>query len=218
MNQQIEIEKLKNLPSLKKGWVRLVHRCIYKDHVENIKKNGLIFNRNAANSTAFERGGSYDRPTSMVSVYNENTFWQSLYKDDFACFDNSRYADTKLIFDMPLDEFCLLEATGKIIKGKIDSKYLVGQIANINSENKELALPVDEIKKAEQISRKNPASSVFPNNVKGLIDAWCKNINPDKKEKAKSAIYKAMQRYKNEWIVINAKPMQNNNIHTGKIR
>lgn len=209
MNTQIEIEKLKRLPSLKKSWVRLVHRC-NQNQAENIKENGLIFNRNAAKCTSSQRGGTYNYPSAMVSVYNEDTFWQSIYKDDFSCYDNANNADTKLIFDMPIDEFSLLQTAGRLIKGKIDSKFLVGRIANINGKNKDLVLPAEEINKTEQISRQNPSSSAQPNNVEDLIDSWCANIDFDKRKKVKNIIYTAMHRFaedlKSEWNI-----EQNNN-------
>ena len=34
--EQIGYSKLEDLPSLRDGWVRLVHRCIYKNNVKNI--------------------------------------------------------------------------------------------------------------------------------------------------------------------------------------
>lgn len=76
-------------------------------------------------------------------------------------------------------------------------------VANINSENKELFLPVEEIKRAEQISRKNPSSAVQPDNVENLIDTWCANIDLEKRKKVKNIIYKNMHRFvedlKHEW-------------------
>ncbi len=35
VNNQPQYTKLEDLPSLKQGWIRLVHRCIYKDHVDS---------------------------------------------------------------------------------------------------------------------------------------------------------------------------------------
>ena len=73
-HNKTEYTKLEDLPSLKEGWVRLVHRCIYKDHVDGIRKNGLVFNRSAAKLSPLQKGASYSDITSMASVYNDHLF------------------------------------------------------------------------------------------------------------------------------------------------
>ena len=52
------------------------------------------------------------------------------------------------VFDMPLDEFCFLQVVGRFIHGKVDSKYIVGCIPNINGANKHLQMSDEEINKA----------------------------------------------------------------------
>lgn len=172
---QIKYDKPEDLPSLRKGWVRLVHRCIAKsisgpDNIESIKQNGLVFNRQAADIAPHARGGTYRHITEMASIYTEEDFWQSMKKDDFACYNDARYADTKLVFDMPIDEFVFLQRFGRRIKGTIDSKYLVGVIKNVNGANKNLSMPLPEVNKAAYRSMKNPPSQAEPNNVENLIE------------------------------------------------
>ena len=65
VNNQPQYTKLEDLPSLKQGWIRLVHHCIYKDHVDSIRENGLIFNREAAKLSPLQRGSSYIRVKSF---------------------------------------------------------------------------------------------------------------------------------------------------------
>ena len=190
--------KLEDLPALRKGWVRLVHRCVYKDHVASIKANGLVFNRGAAQLTSSQRGGSYSGVCDMASVYNEDSFWQSMRQDDFACYDNARFADTKIIFDMPTDEFCLLETCGRKIKGKIDSKYIVGCVPNINGANEELKQTNKEIIQAELKSRHNPPSSAEVNNVEAMIDELLAKCKSDKKAQLRYMVYERMERCKEE--------------------
>ena len=174
INNQPQYTKLEDLPSLKQGWIRLVHRCLYKDHVDSIRKSGLIFNREAAKLSSLQKGACYSDITSMASVYDEKTFWESMHKDDFACYDNARYADTKIVFDMPLDEFCLLEVFGRKIRGKVDNKYIVGVIPNVNGANKNLILSAEEVNVAKQKSQNNPSLSVKPNNVEQMIEELIK--------------------------------------------
>jgi len=207
-NNQPEYSKLENLPSLKEGWVRLVLRCIYKDHVNSIKENGLIFNRNAAKLTPLQRGASYPNITHMASVYDESSFWESIHKDDFCYYDNARYADTKIIFDIPLDEFCLLEKVGRIIKGKVDNKYIVGIIPNVNGANKLLHMSDEEICKAEKISRNNPPSSAKANNIEVMIDELLKNCKMNNKEDLRSIIYKGIENCKED-LKFDLAPNQN---------
>ena len=198
INYQSQYTKLEDLPSLKQGWIRLVHRYIYKDHVDSIRKSGLIFNREAAKLSSLQKGACYSDITSMASVYDEKTFWESMHKDDFACYDNARYADTKIVFDMPLDEFCLLERYGRIIKGKVDSKYIIGIIPNVNGANKSLQTSHEEIDIAEKISRNTPSSSVETNNIETIIDELLANSKSDKKEELRNRVYKNMQRCKKD--------------------
>ena len=197
-NNQPTYTKLEDLPSLKKGWVRLVHRCIYRDHVNSIKDNGLIFNREAAKLTPLQRGSSYPNITHMASVYDESSFWDSMHKDDFCYYDNARYADTKIVFDMPLDEFCLLETLGRRVKGKIDSKYIVGCVPNINGANKNLYLSSEEVNLAKQKSRNNLSSQVEPNNVELMIDELIANSNPNKREQLRNMIHERMNNCKED--------------------
>ena len=203
-------DKLENLPSLKKGWVRLVHRCISGNgkNIQNIKANGLIFNREAAKCLPHQKGGSYSHPTSMVSIYNEDTFWQSMQKDDFACFNDDRLADAKLVFDMPMEEFCFLQACGRIIKGKIDSKYLVGCIENVNAQNLHLKSPISEILRAERISKSNPSSSAKPNNMTTLINHLIMKFPKEKRQEASSKIYDKMADVKTEMLAFFAEEKQ----------
>lgn len=193
MNNAQQYDKLEDLPSLKKGWVRLVHRCIYKDHVNSIKRNGLVFNRNAAQLSLSQKGGSYYDITSMASVYDETSFWESMRHDDFSCYDNARYADTKIVFDMPIDEFCLLEKYGCLIKGRIDSKYISGCIPNVNGANKNLTLPEEKITQAANKSRNNLPLSVQPNNVDKMVEELLLRCKSDKKEELRTIVYERIK-------------------------
>lgn len=208
VNNQPQYTKLEDLPSLKQGWIRLVHRCIYKDHVDSVRENGLIFNREAAQLTPLQKGACYSDITSMASVYDEESFWDSVYKDDFACYDNARYADTKIVFDMPLDEFCLLEKVGRKIRGKVDSKYIVGIIPNVNGANKNLILSAKEVYTAKQKSQNNPPSQAYPNDIKVIIDELLSASKYDKKEELRSKIYESIKRCKED-LEFDFKPNQN---------
>ena len=185
MANEIRHDKLENLPSLKEGWVRLVHRCIYNDSVDSIKKDGLIFNGTAAGLAR----GAYDRVTQMASVYNETSFWDSMRKDDFFIYDNAKYADTKIVFDMPLDEFCFLQTVGRFVHGKVDSKYIVGCVPNVNGTNKQLVMSDAEINKAEQKSRNNPPSPAQPNNLDVMIAKFLSTLDSDRREQIKTSLY-----------------------------
>ena len=162
-NNIIKYDELDSLPSLPKDWVRLVHRCkatsLGRNIVDNIKKNGLIFNRSVAQIAPSQRGGTYPSPGYMVSTYNEELFWKKVEKDDFFCFDDAKYADTQIIFDIPFDEFCFLEKYGTIAVGKIDAKYIVGVIPNYNGYNKKICLSKEDVLKAKEKSINNPPSS-----------------------------------------------------------
>jgi hypothetical protein len=193
INYQSQYTKLEDLPSLKQGWIRLVHRCIYKDHVDSIRKSGLIFNREATKLSSLQKGACYSDITSMASVYDEKTFWESIHKDDFCCYDNARYADTKIVFDMPLDEFCFLQAVGRFVHGKIDSKYIVGCVSNVNGANKQLQMPEEQVDKAEQKSRNNPPSSAQPNNLDVMITKFLSTRNADRREQIKASLYELMK-------------------------
>ena len=198
INYQPHYTKLEDLPSLKQGWVRLVHRCIYKDHVDSICENGLIFNREAAKLSPLQRGSSYPNITHMASVYDEESFWESMHKDDFACYDNARYADTKIVFDMPLDEFCLLETFGRKIRGKVDNKYIVGVIPNVNGANKNLILSAEEVNVAKQKSQNNPTTSATPNDVEMIVDELVSNSKYGNKEELRSRIYERIENCKED--------------------
>lgn len=198
VNNQPQYTKLEDLPSLKQGWIRLVHRCIYKDHVDSIRENGLIFNREAAKLSPLQRGSSYPNITHMASVYDEESFWESMHKDDFACYDNARYADTKIVFDMPLDEFCLLEVFGRKIRGKVDNKYIVGVIPNVNGANKNLILSAEEVNVAKQKSQNNPTTSATPNDVEMIVDELVSNSKYGNKEELRSRIYERIENCKED--------------------
>lgn len=165
--------KLDELPSLPKDWIRLVHRLrgqsLGKDVIQNIKDNGLIFNRSVANPPPSQRGGTYPSPGYMVSAYNEELFWEKLKKDDFFVFDDAKYADTQIVFDMPMDEYCFLEKFGRVAVGKIDPKYIVGVIPNYNGYNKKLTLPKEEVERAKQKSQNNPPAPISPDGLDTLI-------------------------------------------------
>ncbi len=191
-NQTEIFDELCQIPPLREGWVRLVHRCIDKGStVANITKFGLVFNKEAAGLTNI-KGGSYNSITEMASAYDENGFWDSLKHDDFYCYDNARYADTKLIFDIPLEEFCFLETFGRRIKGKVDAKYLVAKISNINGENSDITLPQEKIIQAQSVSRSNPYPQVQSNNLEEMIDKFLEKFpfekRAEKKEKVKDMI------------------------------
>lgn len=196
--EQIGYSKFEDLPSLRDGWVRLVHRCIYKDHVDSIRENGLIFNRDAAKLSPLQRGSSYPNITHMASVYDEESFWKSMHKDDFSCYNDAEYSDTKIVFDMPLDEFCFLQKFGRKIKGKIDSKYIVGIIPNVNGANKDLQTSHEKIDKAEKISCNNPPASIGANNVKIMIDELLKKIKSDNKEEYRNIVYERIKQCKED--------------------
>ena len=191
-NQTEIFDELCQIPPLREGWVRLVHRCIDKGStVTNITKFGLVFNKEAAGLTNI-KGGSYNSITEMASAYDENGFWDSLKHDDFYCYDNARYADTKLIFDVPLEEFCFLETFGRRVKGKVDAKYLVAKISNINGENSDITLPQEKIIQAQSVSRSNPYPQVQSNNLEEMIDKFLEKFpfekRAEKKEKVKDMI------------------------------
>lgn len=191
-NQTEIFDELCQIPPLREGWVRLVHRCIDKGStVANITKFGMVFNKEAAGLTNI-KGGSYNSITEMASAYDENGFWDSLKHDDFYCYDNARYADTKLIFDVPLEEFCFLETFGRRIKGKVDAKYLVAKISNINGENSDITLPQEKIIQAQSVSRSNPYPQVQSNNLEEMIDKFLEKFpfekRAEKKEKVKDMI------------------------------
>lgn len=186
-NTSIKYDKLEDLPSLPKDWIRLVHRCkglsIGRNIVDNIKENGLIFNREASQIPPSQRGGSYPSPGYMVSAYNEELFWKKIEKDDFFIFDDAKYADTQIVFDMPLDEYCFLEKFGRVVVGKIDPKYIVGVIPNYNGYNKKLTLPRDDVINAKEISIKNPFASITPTPIDQLIETLQKKFNTITKER-----------------------------------
>lgn len=198
INYQSQYTKLEDLPSLKQGWIRLVHRCIYKDHVDSIRENGLIFNWEAAKLSPLQRGSSYPNITHMASVYDEESFWESMHKDDFSYYDNARYADTKIVFDMPLDEFCLLQKFGRKIKGKVDNKYIVGIVPNVNGANKNLILSAEEVNEARQKSQNNPTTSATPNDVEMIVDELVSNSKYGNKEELRSRIYERIENCKED--------------------
>lgn len=179
--------KLEDIPSLPNGWIRLVHRCrgqsLGKDVIQNIKDNGLIFNRSIANPPPSQRGGTYPSPGYMVSAYNEELFWEKLKKDNFFVFDDARYADTQIIFDIPIDEYCFLEKFGRFALGKISPKYIIGAIPNYNGCNKKLTKPKEEIDKAKQKSQNNPQAPISPNDIDTLISIVKERFTTISKEK-----------------------------------
>lgn len=198
--QQIHYNELQELPALPTGWVRIVHRCIATPQkIANIKNNGLIFNRDAAGCSPYETGGSYNNLTSMASVYNEDDFWQSLKQDDFACYNDAQYADTKIIFDIPIKEFAFLQIYGRYIKGKVDAKYLVGCIKNYNGANPKLKLPASDIDHARKISQTNSPLSATTNKLNELI-AELQTKYPHIKE---TQIMQKLENYINDLIFIN---------------
>ena len=140
----------------------------------------------------------YPNITHMASVYDEESFWESIHKDDFACYDNARYADTKIVFDMPLDEFCLLEVFGRKIRGKVDNKYIVGVIPNVNGANKNLILSAEEVNVAKQKSQNNPTTSATPNDVEMIVDELVSNSKYSNKEELKSRIYERIENCKED--------------------
>ena len=201
IKSQVEIfEELCQIPPLQKGWVRLVHRCIDKGNtVSNITKFGLVFNKEAAGLSSI-KGGSYSSITEMASAYDENGFWDSLRHDDFYCYDNARYADTKLIFDIPLEEFCFLETFGRRIKGKVDAKYFVAKIFNINGANSDITLPQEQVRQAQSISRNNPYPQVQVNNLEEMIDNLLEKLPLEKRVEMKEIIKKTIDRNKADFL------------------
>jgi hypothetical protein len=194
MSNDIEVkyDKLEELPALPNGWVRLVHRCIAislgKNKVASIKENGLIFNRNVAQISPSQRGGTYPSPGYMVSVYNEELFWQSIEKDNFIIFDDAKYADTKIIFDMPIEEYCFLEKYGRVAIGKIDKKYITGVIPNYNGHNKHITLPKEDVIKAKQKSLANKKELPTPTPIDVLIASIQQRFKTMSKEKILNSI------------------------------
>jgi hypothetical protein len=167
-----KLDKLEDLPSLRSDYVRLVHRLVYGNgaNFDSIKQNGLIFNRQAAGCLPSQRGGSYTQIESMATLYDEDLFWNSLKHDDFACYNDAAFADVKMVFDIPKEEFAFLN--GFRSYGKIDAKYLVGCIPNYNSANKNLRLPLAEVEKAHLISKSNPPHDVSPNNLGAMVTSF----------------------------------------------
>ena len=194
MSDDIEVkyDKLEDLPTLSNGWVRLVHRCIAvslgKNKITNIKENGLIFNRNVAQIPPSQRGGTYPSPGYMVSIYNEELFWQSMEKDDFLIFDDAKYADTKIVFDMPIDEYCFLEKYGRVAIGKIDKKYITGIIPNYNGYNKQLTLPKEDVLKAKEKSLANKKALPTSTSMDELIETLQQRFKTLSKEKVLNTI------------------------------
>lgn len=199
-NQTEIFDELCQIPPLREGWVRLVHRCIDKGStVANITKFGLVFNKEAAGLTNI-KGGSYNSITEMASAYDENGFWDSLKHDDFYCYDNARYADTKLIFDVPLEEFCFLETFGRRIKGKVDAKYLVAKISNLNGDNPNISLSQEKVCQAQAISRKNPYYPVQCNDIEAMIEKLLEKTPLENKTKMKEKIKKTIDRTKDDFL------------------
>lgn len=167
-------ESLSKIPHLKEGWVRLVHRCIAKDSISGFQKNGLVFNREVAKEehaiAERERGGYYDSVTQMATMHTEEDFWNTIKKDELAfCSCAPHYDDIKMVFDVPLEEVCFLRRFGGRIKGKVDAKYLVGCIPNVNGMNPKLTFPVEEVERAQKISQKSESLNVEPNDVNKMI-------------------------------------------------
>lgn len=191
-DDEVKYDKLEDLPALSSGWVRLVHRCIAislgKNKITNIKENGLIFNRDVAQIPPSQRGGTYPSPGYMVSIYNEELFWQSMEKDDFIIFDDAKYADTKIVFDMPIDEYCFLEKYGRVAIGKIDKKYITGIIPNYNGYNKQLTLPKEDVLKAKEKSLANKKEQPASNSMDELIETLQQRFKTLSKEKILNAI------------------------------
>jgi hypothetical protein len=185
-----KLTRLEDLPALSPDYVRLVHRLVYGNgrSFESIKQNGLVFNREAAHLAPDQIGGSYNGPSNMVSVYDEALFWASMKHDDFACYDNARYADVKMIFDVPKDEFVFLQKFGRRVHGRIDSKYLVGCVPNYNGANKDLSLNAAQIEKAHYLSQHNPPIQVEENNLEEMMSSWPEKIRTSGKLKQKLAI------------------------------
>lgn len=201
MLADVVFDKLENMPSLREGWVRLIHRCVADQRVANIKENGLIFNKKAAGLPWQTKGGScYDGPSSMATAHNAESFWLTMQKDDMGCFDDNRTAGAKVIFDMPLEEYLFLEVCGEKVKGKIDSKYIVGCVQNINSWNKNLSLSAEEVKKAEKISQNNPPSTAEPNNLESMINEYVSLFSPEKSAFIKDKIRERMRREKDDFL------------------
>lgn len=200
MLADVVFDKLENLPSLSEGWVRLIHRCVADQRVANIKENGLIFNKKSAGLPWQVKGGSYRSPSLMATAHNAESFWLTMQKDDMGCFDDNRTAGAKVIFDMPLEEYLFLEVCGEKVKGKIDSKYMVGCVLNINSWNKKLSLSVEEVKRAEKISQNNPPSTAEPNNLEGMINEFVSLYPPEKSTFIRDTIYKSMELVKDNLL------------------
>lgn len=161
--------QLGDLPPLKQGFVRLKHRCM-SENVGKILGEGLVFNRGVAKTNV--GGACYDDITAMATCYeNSNEFWDSMKKDDFSCFDNSRFADTQIIMDMPLKEFEFLQSYGRFVHGKVDSKYIVGVVRNYNGSNKGLVIPATEVEKAQKQSENNEERTVNVNDIEMMRTA-----------------------------------------------
>ncbi len=164
--------RLEELPPLKEGFIRLKHRCM-SESVGMILNAGLVFNRGVAKVNV--GGACYTDITAMASYYeNSDEFWNSMKKDDFACFDNSRYADTQVIMDMPIEEFEFLESYGRFVHGRVDNKYIVGVVRNYNGSNKDLVMPEAEVEKAREQSEHNEEINVDANDIKLMrsVMAW----------------------------------------------
>ena len=121
-------------------------------------------------------------------------------KDDFSNFDNYRYADAKLVFDIPLEEFAFLQAYGKYVKGKVDAKYFVGCIKNVNAGNSTLALSEKEVKKAKEKSINGLKRQVTENSVKILIKKLLDKVKMGDKEYLKEVVIKKMLSMKSEVV------------------
>lgn len=196
----VVFDRLESLPSLREGWVRLVHRCVADWRVDNIKKNGLIFNKQVAGLPWNVRGGRYNHPDLMATAHNEESFWLIMQKDDMGCFDDNRTAGAKIILDMPLDEYLFLQVCGKKVKGKIDSKYIVGCVENVNAGNKSLKLPIEEVRKAEKISQNNPPSAVVPNNLEEMKLEFISKYPPERAQSVRKLMEESILREKEDFL------------------
>lgn len=157
---------LEDLPPLREGFVRVVHQT-RSSSTDSIVENGLIYNREFANSN---KGSKYLDLQSMAIGHTEDSFWNSLEKSGI----RHNGADKKVIFDMPIEECGAHQNTAitQYLSGKISKEYIVGVIDNYGTDDKKLSHE-EAVAIREKVS-KNPLPNEFqtPNWKESVKNAW----------------------------------------------
>lgn len=137
------------LPPLREGYIRLVHQT-NKNNIDSIAENGLIYNKKAAGKEHLSLS-NYPDVTSISYAFTEDEFWNSLTQEH----EWHRATDTKVIFDMPAEEYWAhTQEQWFDLGGAISRGYLVGAIPNYG--NKNLKLSISEMEHKKALSLHNP--------------------------------------------------------------